>query len=131
MPAYLFVYGTLLSVSPHPMARQLQERARFAGEARLAARLYDLGRFPGIQPARTADDWVHGELFDLGPEAPATLRDMDAYERDESMPDALFERGEAAVVRPDGESAAAWVYWFRGAVDEARHIPSGRYYDPR
>jgi len=131
MPSYLFVYGTLLRRSPHPMARRLEEKARFVGEARLAARLYDLGRFPGIHPPRAGDDWVHGDLFDLGVTAPETLRAMDAYETDESAPGAWFERGEAPVVLADGRRAAAWVYWFRGDVDEARHIPSGRYYEPR
>jgi len=129
MSRYLFVYGTLLRRSRHPMARQLESRARFVAEARIAGRLYDLGRFPGIQPARDADDWVHGDLFDLGPQAGGVLCDMDAYETDESAEEAFFERGLVPAVLADGVSVEAWVYWFRGPVAEHGRIASGRY-DP-
>ncbi len=122
----LFVYGTLLRRSRHPMARLLAQRARHAGAARVAGRLYDLGRYPGMLEARTDDDWVHGDLYDLGEDA-TTLAELDAYEAAESPLPAFFERGVAEAVRDDGVRHTAWVWWYRGAVTESQRIASGRY----
>jgi len=122
----LFVYGTLLRRSPHPMARFLAERGAFAGEAKIRGRLYNLGRFPGLTPSN-ADEWVHGDLYDLSGHIEQLFADLDRYEGDESTPDALFERQLAEVTDANGTTAPAWVYWFRGTVDETSRIVSGRY----
>ena len=125
MSTLLFVYGTLRRRSRHPMACQLAERARFLGTATLAARLYDLGRYPGLLEPLSPADQVHGDLYDLGDD-PATLSDMDAYENAESPLPAFFDRQIARVRQEDGERDA-WVYWFRGLVTEDQRIASGRY----
>lgn len=122
----LFVYGTLLRRSAHPMARLLSERGAFLGEARIRGKLYNLGRFPGLTPAVT-EDWVFGDLYDLGEQAAHTLAELDRYEGDESTPDALFERQMAEVAGAEGRAVQAWVYWFQGAVKEETRIISGRY----
>lgn len=124
---YLFVYGTLLRRSAHPQARFLAERATYLGEVKIPGRLYKLGRFPGmIEPSHT-DDWVYGDLYDLGADAAATLTVLDQYEQDESSPDALFQRRLSDVTLADGSQRSAWVYWFRGAVKPDHYIESGRY----
>jgi gamma-glutamylcyclotransferase (GGCT)/AIG2-like uncharacterized protein YtfP len=123
---YLFVYGTLRRSSRHRMARFLAEQARFAGEARIPGRLYDLGRYPGMLPARGADDWVHGDLYEL-PDDQATLDALDQYESDESPQPSFFDRQLAEVTDVGGGTITAWVYWFRGEVEESRWIASGRY----
>jgi gamma-glutamylcyclotransferase (GGCT)/AIG2-like uncharacterized protein YtfP len=122
----LFVYGTLLRRSTHAMARYLAARASFVCEAKILGRLYNLGRFPGLVEAAGAD-WVFGELFDLGDKSEITIAELDRYEEAELSPTALFERRLAHVVRDDGTEVEAWVYWFRGLVDERDRIPSGRY----
>ena len=66
MTNYLFVYGTLRRRSRHPMARRLAELAQFVGPAKIAGRLYDLGRYPGLQEVQSPDDWVQGDVYDLG-----------------------------------------------------------------
>jgi gamma-glutamylcyclotransferase (GGCT)/AIG2-like uncharacterized protein YtfP len=124
MSNLLFVYGTLRRRCRHPMARQLAQQARFVGEATVAGRLYDLGRYPGLLEAST--DRVHGDVYDLGDD-PAALRDLDAYENDESPRPAYFERQLARVLLQDGRECEAWVYWFRGPVREEQRIASGRY----
>lgn len=108
------------------MARFLAARARFLGEAKLAARLYDLGRYPGITPPHEANEWVYGDLYDLAGDDEA-LAELDRYENAESPQPAYFDRQLAEVTLPDGAMHAAWVYWFRGEVDETRRIRSGRY----
>jgi gamma-glutamylcyclotransferase (GGCT)/AIG2-like uncharacterized protein YtfP len=111
------------------MARFLAERARFAGAARVPGRLYDLGRYPGMTPPQHGDDWVHGDLYDLGDDK-QTLSELDRYENAESPQPEFFDRQCAEVTLADGGTAAAWVYWWRGNVDETRRIVSGTWVRP-
>lgn len=122
----LFVYGTLLRRSSHPMARFLAECAVFLGEVKIAGRLYNLGRFPGLT-AGEPGDWTYGDLYDLGERASTTLTELDRYEGDESTPEALFHRKLAEVICADETKIQAWVWWFRGAVRPEQRLLSGRY----
>ncbi len=123
----LFVYGTLRRRSRHPMARRLAESARHVGTAKIAGRLYNLGRYPGLLEPRIGSDWVNGDVYDLGEQAAQVLAEMDAYESAESPVPAFFERQLASVVHADGHAAPAWVYWFRGEVNEEQRIASGSF----
>ncbi len=127
MANYLFVYGTLKRRSRHPMARRLAQSARHVGAARIAGRLYNLGRYPGLKEPRFADDCVQGDVYDLGENADAVLREMDAYENAESPPPTPYERLPATVTLEDGRALTVWVYWYRGKVDEAHFIAAGSY----
>ncbi len=123
----LFVYGTLKRRSRHPMAQYLAEHAAYRGEAKLRARLYNLGRYPGIVPA--ADAWTFGDLYDLGSD-PEVLARLDEYEGVESPSrEEFFDRRLAEVMGPDDRPITAWVYWFTGAVRAENWIASGRYGD--
>lgn len=124
---YLFVYGTLKRRSRHPMAAHLAKSATFVGEATIAGRLYNLGRFPGLKEPRSFEDRVHGDVYDLGDNADAVLREMDAYENAESPPPTPYERELATVRLADGRELEVWVYWYRGEVDEANLIASGSF----
>jgi gamma-glutamylcyclotransferase (GGCT)/AIG2-like uncharacterized protein YtfP len=75
----LFVYGTLRRGGRHPMARLLAQRAHYRGPAQVAGRLYHLGRYPGVVQSPRPNEWVCGDLFDLG-DAPGLLRRLDRYE---------------------------------------------------
>jgi gamma-glutamylcyclotransferase (GGCT)/AIG2-like uncharacterized protein YtfP len=127
MSIYLFVYGTLRRRSRHPMAKKLADAARHVGAARIAGRLYDLGRFPGLKKPRSPDDWVQGDVYDLGADAPATLRDMDAYENAESPPPTPYDRQLESIKLVDGRTLNGWVYWYSGNVREECFIASGSY----
>ncbi len=127
MSNQLFVYGTLRRRSRHPMARRLAQAALHVGAARIAGRLYNLGRFPGLKGPRSPNDWVHGDVYNLGDNSEATLREMDAYENAESPPPTPYERQLATVRLEDGRVLTAWVYWYRGDVGEEHFIPSGSY----
>lgn len=129
MANFLFVYGTLKRRSRHPMARKLAQAARYVGPGRIAGRLYNLGRFPGLKEARTSTDWVQGDVYDLGPDAEATLAAMDAYENAESPPPTPYERLAETVRLDSGEMVTAWVYWYRGAIREGDFIATGTYED--
>ncbi len=127
MSNYLFVYGTLRRRSRHPMARRLAQAAHHVGVARIAGRLYDLGRFPGLKGPHAPDDWVQGDVYDLGENAGPTLREMDAYENSESPPPTPYERERAAVMFEDGRALSVWVYLYRGDVREEQFLASGCY----
>lgn len=126
---YLFVYGTLKRRSRHPMARRLAQSARYVGAARIAGRLYNLGRFPGLKEPRLHEDWVQGDIYELGENSLVLLREMDAYENAESPPPTPYERLLTPATLDDGRELSAWVYWYRGHVDEANFIASGSYED--
>ena len=126
MSTQLFVYGTLLRRSRHPMARLLAQRGHYVGPAKVAGRLYDLGRYPGMLESQDDADWVHGDLYDLGDGAD-TLAQLDAYELEESPLPAYFERQLGRAILADGSAIAAWIYWYRGKVNESQRIASGRY----
>jgi gamma-glutamylcyclotransferase (GGCT)/AIG2-like uncharacterized protein YtfP len=122
----LFVYGTLLRRSPHPMAKLLAEQARFVGQAKVHGRLYDLGRFPGMTAATNPDDWVYGDVYDLdGRET--LLAELDAYEELESPRPSYFDRQLGEAMLDDGASIPVAIYWYRGEVKENSRIASGRY----
>jgi gamma-glutamylcyclotransferase (GGCT)/AIG2-like uncharacterized protein YtfP len=127
MSQYLFVYGTLKRRSRHPMARRLAESARHVGAAKIAGRLYDLGRFPGLKEPRSPHDCVQGDVYDLGENSEQTLQDMDTYENAESPPPMPYERKLAIAVLEDGQEMTAWVYWYHGDVREEQFIASGSF----
>lgn len=127
MSYFLFVYGTLKRRSRHPMARRLAQSALHVGAARIAGRLYNLGRFPGLKAPRSPDDWVQGDVYDLGDNAEHILKEMDAYENAESPPPTPYERELANVTLDDGQTMTTWVYWYRGDVREEQFIASGSF----
>lgn len=79
---HLFVYGTLKR-KRSPQAARLEQDCFWAGEARLAGRLIDLGAYPALLPATGPHDFVKGELWRLpdDPERVAEILDwLDRYE---------------------------------------------------
>src|ERR1700677_5365684 len=75
----LFVYGTLMRGSDHPMAMLLSRAADFIGEARCQGRLYRVKHYPGLVLSDDAEDVVFGEVYRLRRRA-ELLREFDIYE---------------------------------------------------
>lgn len=126
MGDYLFVYGTLLSGCGHPMHRVLLRHARFAGPARYAGRLHDLGRYPGVVPTPGGPATVLGELYDL-PQPQAVLPTLDRYEgcTDPSDPVAEYRRELQPVLRDDGATVTAWIYLYNRSTGTLPVIAGG------
>lgn len=129
MSDFLFVYGTLRRQSSHPMAAYLAARARFVGDAWIAARLYDLGPYPGILAADSPQDRVHGDLFELSGSAAKTLADLDRYEGcgPGVPPPWQYERKRIEAHLADGTTHLAWVYFYLLTVEETKRMPTGSY----
>lgn len=128
--AHLFVYGTLMAAATGRLGRaqrlRLVSESRFVGEATMAGRLVDLGRYPGFVAAERDGDIVRGELVVLG-DAERSLAWLDAYEGivsgEHDHHEYVRERREASVA--SGERVAAWVYVYRRLFDAAKVIEGG------
>jgi gamma-glutamylcyclotransferase (GGCT)/AIG2-like uncharacterized protein YtfP len=127
MTDLLFVYGTLMHRSPHPMARELARRARLIGEGRVRARLYLISHYPGVITSDDTDDIVFGDVF--ATDDAALLAALDDYEGCGPDDDAPTEYARVIrdVTLADGTTIRAWVYVYNWPVDPARHIASGRF----
>lgn len=130
---HLFVYGTLMSRATgalgHVERTRLARESRNLGAATMAgARLYDLGRYPGLIESGAAGDIVHGEVLLLSNPA-RTFVWLDAYEGvlagDPEGSD--YARHERTVRLQRGTELTAWVYVFLKDVARRRAIASGRW----
>jgi gamma-glutamylcyclotransferase (GGCT)/AIG2-like uncharacterized protein YtfP len=124
----LFVYGTLMRASGHPMSLRLASQSVLIGPGRICARLYRIGSYPGAVASDNARDSVHGDVVKLLAPA-ASLHWLDSYERcDERAAElAAYERVISPVTFPGGGASDGWVYVYRLPVHRARRIPSGRF----
>jgi hypothetical protein len=86
--------------------------ARFLTGAKVAARLYDLRRYPGARPTLRKGNWVRGETFQLRQPA----RDLKVLDKVEGfIPYAPqrseFVRASVEVVLNSSARQPAWIYW--------------------
>ena len=109
----LFTYGTLMRGLP--LHGLLTGRAVFVGEGEVAARLIDLGRYPGAIPDAGAT--VRGEVFRL--DEPAHWRALDSAEGPQ------YHRSRVTVRMTDGRTIEAFIYWYRGPLDRGVPVPGG------
>ena len=131
MNSHLFVYGSLMTALAHPMGARLRAEATLVGPATIAGRLYRVSWYPGLRPAVTPTDIVHGELYRLSDPA-MTLVWLDEYEGitrgaiSVTLPDE-YQRAEAPITCSDGTGLTAWVYVHQRPIDAAALIPDGRW----
>ncbi|MGA0557003.1 gamma-glutamylcyclotransferase family protein [Larkinella sp. VNQ87] len=119
--AHLFVYGTLLSGSEHPMANWLRLHSRLLGPGFFAGWLYDLSTYPGAVLDPLTDAKVHGEVYCVPiPVFESLLQTLDDYEGDE------YTRAVVPVQTADGP-VDCWTYLFNQPTDALPLIRSGRY----
>jgi len=131
---HLFVYGTLMATDTGALGREqrarLQRESRRVGAATMmGARLYSLGRYPGLVESSAASDVVHGEVVALANPARSFFW-LDAYEgvihdKREASDYARIERTVRLV--KDGTALDVWVYVFLKDVAHRRAIASGRW----
>ena len=111
-PGALFTYGTLMRGLP--LHRLLVGRARFVGEGTVAARLIDLGRYPGALP--DPGGRVRGELYEI--ESSELWSALDSAEGPQ------YHRSRVAV-ELGRRSVEAFIYWYRGPLDRGVPIRGG------
>ncbi|RMG53776.1 MAG: gamma-glutamylcyclotransferase [Gammaproteobacteria bacterium] len=116
----LFVYGTLLPGSPHPLARRLAAESDDLGPAQVPGLLYDLGGYPGLRHQPGTPARVQGRLLRLH-DPGRSLPWLDAYEgcspRDPRPHE--YRRVELPVQTAQGDRVTAWAWLWQG-------LPRGR-----
>ena len=128
----LFGYGTLMSSAEGAYGEAARSRLRREAPLRLPAStrgaLYELGRYPGLVDAASADERVHGQLVLLA-DAAATLPWLDEYETISAAPDAdnEYARRERTVTLASGRTVTAWSYVYIRPVAGLARIPGGRW----
>jgi gamma-glutamylcyclotransferase (GGCT)/AIG2-like uncharacterized protein YtfP len=110
---YLFVYGTLRNNYDLKLKNRVAKELKYIGKAKMGARLYDLGRYPGAVKDKTSE--IIGDVFLLY-DSEKVLKFLDDYEGEE------YERKEEKVKLKSGESITVWIYWYKGLVNEERRI---------
>jgi gamma-glutamylcyclotransferase (GGCT)/AIG2-like uncharacterized protein YtfP len=127
MSERLFVYGTLMRASSHPLARELMQRAAFEGQARFNGRLYLVSHYPAVVPSEMPEEWVHGDVFVI--RDPGFLVALDRYEEcgPEDREPTEYRRLQQRVVMSSGESVVAWMYLYNRPVTGLQRIASGQF----
>ena len=131
MPAFLFVYGTLMCWAASDYGRDNRKRlhasATSLGPATVRGCLYDLGAYPGFVTSNEAADVVHGEVLRLD-DPDAVFPWLDAYEGIvPGAPGGEYERVTIEARLAGGETITAWVYLCRLDVSLLPRIADGRW----
>ena len=119
----LFVYGLLRSDVGGPMQPVLAKAARLVGRASWRGRLYRVANYPGAVSS-DKDDYVIGELYELGKDAAELLARLDAWE---NTPHDYVRVGWA--VSCEGRKFEAWIYVWNRPTDGLERIGSGDFAD--
>jgi gamma-glutamylcyclotransferase (GGCT)/AIG2-like uncharacterized protein YtfP len=97
--------------------RLLTGRAEFRSCGQVAARIIDLGSYPGAvrDPAAT----VRGEVY--------RVADLALWAVLDSAEGPQYHRRVVTVRSEDGRELAAFIYWYIGPLDRGVPIPGGDY----
>jgi gamma-glutamylcyclotransferase (GGCT)/AIG2-like uncharacterized protein YtfP len=119
----IFVYGTLKRKYRRPLFNQ---SLRYLGNAKVEAKLYDLGEYPGAVEEK--GKYVQGELYEAK-NLEKILPILDEYEEfDHAHPSkSLFVRKVRSVVFEDGRKIPAIVYFYNGAASAGHLLSSGKW----
>jgi gamma-glutamylcyclotransferase (GGCT)/AIG2-like uncharacterized protein YtfP len=125
---FIFIYGTLLSSLNHPMHDLLKRYAELTGKGTIRAKLYDLGRYPGVVLSNNQADRVKGEIYKIT-DSEKLFPVLDRYEgcSDEFPEPHQYLRKKVPVLMDDGRRMDTWVYLFNWDTLRHTHIESGNY----
>ena len=123
----LFVYGSLRSGFRSPAYEYISRYFELVGEAKVKGELFDLGSYPAATPT-DKNKFIIGELYRIKNENEFAwaMGQLDDYEGvnvafDETQ---LYHR-EIAEVHIDNKITNAWIYWYKGDVNDKPVIDSG------
>ncbi|MBK9507992.1 MAG: gamma-glutamylcyclotransferase [Cytophagaceae bacterium] len=126
---YLFVYGTLLNSFPkNPFKNSFHKNASYLGAGKISAKLYDLGKYPGIVKNIEGENfYVFGEIYEIL--NPKFLQVLDEYENyfPENLSKSEYTREKSKAFLISGQELMTWVYWYNNLPNDALFIESGDY----
>jgi len=123
----LFVYGSLRKGFQHPAYQYISTYFTCVGPARVKGMLYDLGDFPAAVPTLN-DQYIIGELYALKhtDEFGWAFGQIDDYEGvNAELGEIPLYRRDVTHVFCNGNTSAAWIYWYNGDVSGHPLIESG------
>jgi gamma-glutamylcyclotransferase (GGCT)/AIG2-like uncharacterized protein YtfP len=124
-PAYLAVYGALMTGYDTLERLGVADQLRSVGPCRIRGRLYDLGEWPTLVPGEGV---AHGELFELLDErAFARLDQFEDYDPNDHGRSGYL-RDVLTLIDP---AVRAWVYVANELPQRAVAIPGGSWYEWR
>lgn len=128
---HLFVYGTLMMASKHPVAAYLRQRSQLVGVGRFPGQLYNLGAYPGAVYDSQTDQFVYGEVYRMN-EPTQLLAELDHYEgistgavAPSAEPDEYVR--ELVPVQTKQGTFVCWTYLYNLPTDQLPLLPMGRY----
>lgn len=116
---YLFAYGTLRKGFDVDVKNEIAKDLIFIETGKVKARLYDLGFYPGAVKTNDENE-IEGDVFALL-NANTVFQILDEYEGDE------YERALTTVTMDSGDETDAWIYWYKGEVNEGWMIAEKDY----
>ncbi len=125
----LFVYGSLLTGTGLPgLDLKVRRACAPVGRARIAARLYDLGRYPGAVPTDQPREQVLGVLVEVRDLALWTTLDRyEAYDEQRPTNSEFVRRLTSAHLLATQDSVTCWVYYYNRQTTHRARIRSGDY----
>lgn len=121
---YIFVYGTLMrKCEPNTWSAQLQNKAKFLGDATTTGELYLVDFYPGIIKG---NGLVHGEIYQFDQES--LLKVLDEYEdcNLENPSNSLYIRErQPCKLNCNGKELNCWVYFYNQSITGLRRIENG------
>ena len=122
----VFVYGTLRRGGSNAFR---MKGAEFVGKGRVEGRLFLISWYPGLVPGPDRG-WVSGDIFKVGPDHMRALDEFEGLAAGE-IEGSEYRRVKVPVFLEGlpGEAPRAWIYEWKGPVDESRRIPSGDWLD--
>ncbi|MCX6319503.1 MAG: gamma-glutamylcyclotransferase [Bacteroidetes bacterium] len=118
---YLFVYGTLRRNYNLKLKDKVAASIKYVGQGKVAASLYDIGKYPGARKENSADEVV-GDVFVVD-DPEKVFKVLDKYEGNE------FVREKNRVKLRSGKSLNAWIYWYGQKPVGKKRIPYKDYFN--
>ncbi len=118
---YVFFYGSLRCGQEGYIELELDRYLKYHGKDSVPGELYDLGRYPGMKPAKAAAPGeIKGELYQIEDEG--VLRVLDEFERYVPRSKSLYLRKTVTTTKHE---LRAWAYIYAGRVSRKRLIEAG------
>ena len=123
---YLFVYGTLMKQSSHPMAAFVLSNCSFIGKATIPGELYQISWYPGALYIPDSVSVVEGDLYELneGVDMLRFFTHLDEYEGVGSqfpIPNE-YRRELVSAEVTDGVITPSWMYVYNWPVSADQRI---------
>ena len=113
---YLFAYGTLRKNYNLKLKDKVADELTYIGQAKVAATLFDIGKYPGAIRETNNKNEIIGDVFVLN-DAIKVFKILDEYEGNE------FLRKKSVVKLRSGKSINAWIYWYNQSPSGKQRIP--------